>query len=229
MLEFEKPLVENTILINFIFITSGSDVPWAHSHPLSLPQIHADLRAGFKSGKLTPIAYRKYQLTQLAYLIKDNISRFEEALKKDIGRPILESRLWVLLLVYHFINFSSHFSIHFFPGHYSLELVPTISEILTQIKNVEKWSKPTRPPFNVNFFPMRPLIRKEPKGVVLIISPFNYPIFLTLGPAVCTFPGVTFKRTQLYPFSRRELSRLATQSPSKPPSPLLPRLPWWSN
>lgn len=35
---------------------------------------------------------------------------------------------------------------------------------------------------------MRPLIRKEPKGVVLIISPFNYPIFLALGPVVCTFP-----------------------------------------
>ena len=32
---------------------------------------------------------------------------------------------------------------------------------------------------------MRPMIRKEPKGVVLIISPFNYPIFLTLGPLVC--------------------------------------------
>ena len=33
---------------------------------------------------------------------------------------------------------------------------------------------------------MRPLIRKEPKGVVLIISPFNYPVFLSLGPLVCT-------------------------------------------
>ena len=37
---------------------------------------------------------------------------------------------------------------------------------------------------------MRPLIRKEPKGVVLIISPFNFPVILTLGPLVCTFCGL---------------------------------------
>lgn len=75
------------------------------------------------------------------------------------------------------------------PFHYSLEIVPAISEVLIQLKNVEKWSKPTRPPFSINFFAMRPLIRKEPKGVVLIISPFNYPLFLALTPLVCTFCG----------------------------------------
>ena len=83
-------------------------------------------------------------------------------------------------------------------GHYSLDIVPTISEVLTQIKNVEKWSKPIRPPFSLNFFAMQPLIRKEPKGVVLIISPFNYPVYLTLAPLVCTFCGC--KGTALYSF-----------------------------
>jgi aldehyde dehydrogenase (NAD+) len=64
------------------------------THIFPLPQqIHASLRAGFKSGKLTSIAYRKYQLIQLVYFLKDNMSRFEEALKKDMGRPVLESRL----------------------------------------------------------------------------------------------------------------------------------------
>jgi aldehyde dehydrogenase (NAD+) len=91
-----------------------------------------------------------------------------------------------------------HFSIDFVSGHYSLDLAPTITEVLTQIKNVEKWSKPTRPPFSINFFAMRPLIRKEPKGVVLIISPFNYPVVLTLEPVVCTFCG--WELSQLYSF-----------------------------
>ena len=88
------------------------------------------------------------------------------------------------------------FLIVFLFGYYSLELMPTISEVLTQIKNVEKWNKPTRPPFSINFFAMRPLIRKEPKGVVLIISPFNYPVFLTLGPLVYAFLrlGVVLQR-----------------------------------
>ena len=40
-----------------------------------------------------PISYRKYQLIQLAYLIKGNMSQFEDTLKKDMGRPVLECRL----------------------------------------------------------------------------------------------------------------------------------------
>jgi hypothetical protein len=28
-------------------------------------------------------------------MVKDNMSRFEEALNKDLGRPMLEARLWV--------------------------------------------------------------------------------------------------------------------------------------
>lgn len=60
------------------------------------PQIHAELRAGFQTGKLKSIAYRKYQILQLAYLIKDNAKRFEEAFAADLGRPPLESELYVL-------------------------------------------------------------------------------------------------------------------------------------
>jgi acyl-CoA reductase-like NAD-dependent aldehyde dehydrogenase len=31
---------------------------------------------------------------------------------------------------------------------------------------------------------MNPYIRREPKGVVLIIVPFNFPLFLTVSPLV---------------------------------------------
>jgi hypothetical protein len=69
-------------------------------HPMHSPgsshnlrQIYAELRAGFASGKLKSIAFRKYQLLQLGYLIKDNEKRLEEALASDLGRPPLESTL----------------------------------------------------------------------------------------------------------------------------------------
>lgn len=65
-----------------------------------------------------------------------------------------------------------------------LEIIPTIGEIAEQVSGVDKWSKPTKPPFSFNFAAMRPLIRHEAKGTVLIISPFNYPIWLTIGPLV---------------------------------------------
>lgn len=121
-----------------------------------IDRIHAELRTGFQSGKLKPIAYRKYQLLQLAYLVKDNSKRLEEALVKDLGRPPLE-------------------------GHF-LEISAIIGEFKNAYSNVAKWAKPEKPPLSLNWTVMRPVVYKEAKGVVLIISPFNYPLWLSLGP-----------------------------------------------
>ncbi|KAF8156031.1 NAD-aldehyde dehydrogenase [Crassisporium funariophilum] len=151
-----------------------------------IDKIYNELRAGFASGRLKPIEYRKYQLAQLAYMIKDNMARFEEALKADLGRPALESRF--------------------------LEIVPTINEIMTQYNNVEKWAKPTKPAFNINFFAMKPLILKEAKGVVLIVAPFNYPLFLTIGPfagAIAAGNAAVLKPSEATPATSALMTELA--------------------
>ncbi|THU84797.1 NAD-aldehyde dehydrogenase [Dendrothele bispora CBS 962.96] len=121
-----------------------------------IDKIHAELKAGFYSGKLKDVAYRKYQILQLLYLLKDNSKRFEESFASDLGRPPLESQFF--------------------------EIASCIGEIYNYYKSVDKWAKPERAPFSLLWFPMRPTIYKEPKGVVLIIAPFNYPIFLSLLP-----------------------------------------------
>jgi aldehyde dehydrogenase (NAD+) len=69
----------------------------------------------------------------------------------------------------------------------SLEIGSTIGEAKEALLGVEKWAKPEKPEFSFNFYAMRPVIYKVPKGVVLIISPFNYPIWLSLGPLVRFF------------------------------------------
>jgi len=121
-----------------------------------IEKIHSELRTGFQTGKFKSIEYRKYQLLQLAYLVKDNGERFRDALASDLGRPPLESEF--------------------------LEIGSTIGEAKEALLGVEKWAKPEKPEFSFNFYAMRPVIYKVPKGVVLIISPFNYPIWLSLGP-----------------------------------------------
>ncbi|KAF9443399.1 aldehyde dehydrogenase [Macrolepiota fuliginosa MF-IS2] len=123
-----------------------------------IEKIHTTLRNGFHSGKSKNVKYRKYQLLQLAYMIKDNVERFEEALTADLGRP----------------PFESHF----------LEIVPSLMEILSAWSSVEKWAKPERPPFSINAAPLRPVVHKEPKGVVLVINPFNFPIWTCINPLV---------------------------------------------
>lgn len=62
----------------------------------------------------------------------------------------------------------------------SLEINLTINDIKHAYNNVEKWAKPEKAPFSLNFAAMRPVVYKEPKGAVLIISPFNYPLWLSL-------------------------------------------------
>jgi len=66
----------------------------------------------------------------------------------------------------------------------SIEIGGTLSEAVDAYHNVAKWSKPESARWSFNFFAMKPTILKRPKGVVLIISPFNYPMWLLLGPLV---------------------------------------------
>jgi aldehyde dehydrogenase (NAD+) len=68
-----------------------------------------------------------------------------------------------------------------------MEVGCTLTETVDAYHNVAKWSKPESAPWSFNYFSMKPTIRKEPKGVVLIISPFNYPMFLLLGPLVRSY------------------------------------------
>lgn len=52
------------------------------------------------TGKTKDVAFRKKQLSGLAYLVKDNQKRFEDALAEDLGRPALESHLCAIPVFY---------------------------------------------------------------------------------------------------------------------------------
>jgi aldehyde dehydrogenase (NAD+) len=64
------------------------------------------------------------------------------------------------------------------------ELYPVISEIKEALRHLPRWMKPRRVPTPIGLFGSAGTIRHEPKGLVLIVSPWNYPIYLTLGPLV---------------------------------------------
>ena len=50
--------------------------------------------------------------------------------------------------------------------------------------NLEKWAKPKRVPTPLSQFPSRSFICKEPYGVTLVMSPWNYPFLLSLDPLI---------------------------------------------
>lgn len=74
-----------------------------------------------------------------------------------------------------------------FLDRHSLEFDSTISDCKIAYDRVDKWARAEKPPFSVNWAAFRPVIRKEAKGVILSISPFNYPVWLSLGPMVRPF------------------------------------------
>jgi aldehyde dehydrogenase (NAD+) len=64
------------------------------------------------------------------------------------------------------------------------ELYPVVSEIKDALRHLPRWMKPRRVPTPIGLLGSAGTIVHEPRGVVLIISPWNYPIYLSLGPLV---------------------------------------------
>ena len=64
------------------------------------------------------------------------------------------------------------------------EIYPVLSEIRLAIRKLRKWMKPVKVAAPVTFFGSQNFVRYESKGVVLIISPWNYPFQLAVGPLV---------------------------------------------
>ena len=86
------------------------------------------------------------------------MTRFEESLNADLGRPVLESRMLVAFSSFLSILFTKEPS----PAD-RMEIIPTIGEVTEQLNGVDKWSKPTKPsfPVSLNLAAMRPLIRHD--------------------------------------------------------------------
>ncbi len=64
------------------------------------------------------------------------------------------------------------------------EILPVVSEARHALRRLRRWMKPHRVAAPLTLLGSRSHIRYEAKGVVLIISPWNFPINLTLGPLV---------------------------------------------
>ncbi len=67
---------------------------------------------------------------------------------------------------------------------YTTEFKPVISHIDHTIKNLKKWCYPKTVKTPLHLLGTKSKIYYEPKGLCLIISPWNYPLNLTLNPLI---------------------------------------------
>jgi coniferyl-aldehyde dehydrogenase len=65
-----------------------------------------------------------------------------------------------------------------------LELFPSLSAIDHALRHGRRWMAPRGRFANALFLPARTVLRPQPRGVVGIIVPWNYPLYLAVGPLV---------------------------------------------
>ena len=116
------------------------------------------VRRFFAIGATRPYDFRVAQLQKLRGLIKENEPRLLLALRQDLGKPEFEA--------------------------YAAEVGFVLEEIEFTLKQLRSWMRPKRKPTPLFLLPSRSAVHSEPRGVVLIISPWNYPLQLLLSPLV---------------------------------------------
>lgn len=95
-----------------------------------------------------------------------------------------------------------------------VEIYFVLSEIRHAIKNIHRWMAPQKVPTPITLFGARSYVQYEPKGVVLIISPWNYPVNLTLGPLVGAIAAgncAMLKPSEIVPHTSAVLAKIVRE------------------
>ncbi|HKO00605.1 MAG TPA: aldehyde dehydrogenase family protein, partial [Thermoanaerobaculia bacterium] len=91
------------------------------------------------------------------------------------------------------------------------EIFPVLAEARHAMRQVRSWMRPRRVPAPLALLGSRSRVVYEPKGVVLIISPWNFPINLTLGPLVSAIAAgncAILKPSEMTPHASACMQRL---------------------
>ena len=130
-------------------------------------QIHdivLEQRKYFRTGETLDINWRKQQLRKLKEAVLAKKEMLQDALHQDLGRSPVEA--------------------------YLCDIGPVIVEVNEILKGLKKWARPEHHFSGMMCFPSsRTTVYKMPYGVSLIISPFNFPILLTLGVLAASICG----------------------------------------
>ena len=127
-------------------------------------EIVAAQRRFFRTGETLPVSWRIKQLKRLKEAVIAHQDELIGALCEDLGRSELEA--------------------------YLCDIGPIIVEVNEMIAGLRRWSRPEIHFSGLMCWPsIFTKVYKMPYGVTLVISPFNFPILLTIGVVAAAMCG----------------------------------------
>ncbi|PZW51099.1 aldehyde dehydrogenase (NAD+) [Humitalea rosea] len=145
----------------------------------------AALRTGFASGATWPIPARLALLRHLDAALTAAEGALIQALHDDLGKPEFEA--------------------------YTSEILPVRQEIRHALRHLKSWAAPRRVATGWFHWPARAALAMEPRGAVLVLSPWNYPVQLSLVPlvhAIAAGNTVLLKPSELAPATAAAMQRM---------------------
>lgn len=125
---------------------------------MEIEQLVQAQRAWYSQGHTQPLSFRLEALGKLKASIQSHEADIAAALQADLGKSNIET--------------------------YMCETGMTLSELSYMEKHIRRWWKPRRVPTPLAQFHASSFTVREPYGVVLIMSPWNYPFMLAMEPLV---------------------------------------------
>ncbi len=109
---------------------------------------------------------------------------------------------------------SADFGNRAYPETVLAELLPTLAAARHAHRHLASWMRPRRRQVALPFRPGRAWVMRQPLGCVGIVSPWNYPLFLSVGPLVDALAAgnrVLLKPSELTPHFADLLARLLAE------------------
>jgi len=132
---------------------------FVHTPVEDITTIHDRLYKTFHAQKTRTLEWRLTQLRKLWWALKDNEDAIVEACRRDLGK--------------------SHFET------YLTEVGWCLNDIVFVCNNLKKWMKEEAAlDIDLMHWAVKPKIRKDPLGVVLVLGAYNFPFNLSMGPFI---------------------------------------------
>jgi len=138
--------------------------------------------------RLEPISTRRKRLAALRQWIIKNRSQIHEAIHADLHKPSMETD--------------------------ATEIFHVLNEIKVASRSLERWTAPQKVDAPFYLPGTRAWIQYEPRGVCLIISPWNYPFSLAAGPLVSALAAgnaVVLKPSEITPTVSALIKRMCDE------------------